>query len=215
MLDAALVGCWINTTRGDMSSSSGYFTARKRTIMKAIALPGRSRRTREREEEACNILGSPGLGREYPPVPNSRQTTISLQYDYIFLHQRQLKWQNKCECLDQVWPLRCLRCSAPVGYWHVTCRCGFSRCDALRHARELQPHARAPAHQSRRLQPFPSRPPLRRRATPCKMQSQYRAYAQPQVPQRSPHATNQRRGGIGTKQLPPSSHQTVPPDPVR
>ena len=28
------------------------------------------------------------------------------------------------------------------------------------------------------------------------MQPQYRAYAQ-QVPQRSPHATNQRRGGIG------------------
>lgn len=31
------------------------------------------------------------------------------------------------------------------------------------------------------------------------MQAQYRAYAQPQIPQRSPHATTQRRGGIGER----------------
>ena len=35
-----------------------------------------------------------------------------------------------------------------------------------------------------------------------KMQQQYRAYAQQQVPQRSPHVSNQRRGGIG--EYPPS-----------
>jgi hypothetical protein len=35
-------------------------------------------------------------------------------------------------------------------------------------------------------------------AIAIKMQPQYRAYAQQQVPQRSPHAPNQRRGGIGT-----------------
>lgn len=39
------------------------------------------------------------------------------------------------------------------------------------------------------------------------MQQQYRSYAQ-QVPQRSPHATNQRRGGIGKSTTPKPSTLT-------
>ncbi|RSL65488.1 hypothetical protein CEP53_003683 [Fusarium sp. AF-6] len=41
------------------------------------------------------------------------------------------------------------------------------------------------------------------------MQPQYRAYAQQQVPQRSPHATNQRRGGIGPM-MSSGPHPSVP-----
>lgn len=69
------------------------------------------------------------------------------------------------------------------------------QCDATRHDKPVIPPADA------------YRTPTQDFVFLGKMQPQYRAYAQ-QVPQRSPHATNQRRGGIGTfKTHPPSFAQ--------